>query len=468
MSAAPDLDTSPWRLPKDHIPVYPPKPKPAKGPLPLVALIPAMRRNILPTYAADAYRMEVFVRPFLGRTSIFLNHPDGIRRVLVDNAGNYRRTPATERILGPVIGQGLFLAEGDDWSFQRRTLAPAFAPRSLDIMAQTTVAVCDETLARMRARPTTAISLLHVAQEIALEVAGRSMFSTEMAGFRDELRGTFERYGASLALPSFWDLLLSRRFQSPQDLARKRFGRAWLGVIGKLVAAREAKGVHEPARDLYDLMATARDPETGRGFTAEELRDQFATFIIAGHETTALSLFWAFYMLALAPDIQDIVANEAQASAALTAPGRDATGQLPWAHAVVQESLRLYPPAFSIVRESIGADTLAGHDIPADTLVAIAPWVLHRHEKRWAEPDRFDPTRFLPGAPAPEKYSYLPFGVGPRVCIGKAFALIEASLVLAHILKHWRIELVRRRAIMPTAVVTTYPQPIPSFRLRPR
>ena len=222
----------------------------------------------------------------------------------------------------------------------------------------------------------------------------------------------------------------------------------------------------DPPRDLFDALACARDPETGRGFGDQELLDQIATFLIAGHETTALALFWSAYLLALAPEIQERAAREAAGRP--FDPQRAREAEPPLLRAVVDEALRLYPPAFTIVREAKEPDEVAGIRLAPGDLVVVAPWVLHRHRRLWVEPDRFDPRRFLPGAPPVDRFAYLPFGIGPRVCIGAQFALVEATTVLARLLARHRIELVGPGRVLPVAVVTTHPDRRPAFRLRAR
>jgi cytochrome P450 len=170
----------------------------------------------------------------------------------------------------------------------------------------------------------------------------------------------------------------------------------------------------------------------------------------------------------LAPEVQAHVAAEARGVDLSPEHAAVAFDRLPLIRAVVQEALRLYPPAFTIVRMALGRDELAGEKVPAGSLVVIAPWILHRHRKRWAHPERFDPTRFLPGAPSPDRFAYLPFGAGPRICIGAQFALMEATLVLARLVRDFRLELVGPQRVTPVAVVTTVPDRRPVFRLVPR
>ncbi|MFZ1427029.1 MAG: cytochrome P450 [Geminicoccaceae bacterium] len=449
-------------------PVVPTAPKPATEVLPLWRTILQLRRNAISTWGLPAYELEIMSRPFMGRTSFLVNQPDAIRRVLVDNHANYGRTPAGIRILRPIIGDGLFLAEGADWKHQRRTVAPAFAPRSLDVAARHIAMVAEETVAELAARPTNAVDLLRVVQRLALEVAGRSFFSQGMREHGAAVRAAFERYGAKLARPTFLDFLLPAQAPSPVDLARWWLARDFKDVLDRMIAERARTPVQDPPRDLFDVLVSARDPETGAGFSRDQLRDQIATLTVAGHETTALAMFWSCYLLCLAPAVQEQVAAEAAGIDLSPDAAAQAVDRLPLTKAVVQEALRLYPPAFTIVRMAKGADEIAGETVPAGSLVVMAPWILHRHRKRWAHPERFDPTRFVPGAPPVDRFAYLPFGIGPRVCIGAQFALIEATLVLARLLAAFRLELVGPTRVTPVAVVTTVPDRAPIFRLVPR
>ena len=448
--------------------MVPSAPKPATEVLPLWRTILQLRRNALTTWGEPAYEHDIFSRPFMGRTSFLVSHPDGIRRVLVDNHANYGRTPATIRILRPILGDGLFLAEGNAWKHQRRTMAPAFAPRSLDVAAAHIARVAEETVAGLTARGTAAVDLLRVVQRAALEIAGRSFFSQGMAEHGVALRAAFERYGAKIARPSFLDFLLPAESPSPLDAARWWFARDFKRVLDRMIAERAATPPADPPRDLFDVLVAARDPETGHGFTPDPAarpdrnagrgrpRDHGADHVLVG--------------LSAEPGARGAGAGGGRGGGGrpLARARAAAMDRLPLTRAVVQEALRLYPPAFTIVRMARGRDELVGEEVPAGSLVVMAPWILHRHRKRWAHPERFDPTRFLPGAPPPDRFAYLPFGVGPRVCIGAQFALIEATLVLARLVKEFRLEIVGPKRVTPVAVVTTVPDRAPVFRLVPR
>jgi unspecific monooxygenase len=273
-------------------------------------------------------------------------------------------------------------------------------------------------------------------------------------------------YGERLARPHVLDLLLPLSWPSPQDLARARFRKRWTQFVGMLMAERRAAGKNEgaPLNDLFDLMDAARDPETGAAFTDEQLGDQVATMILAGHETTATALFWSLYLLALDPATQEELAAEVKGASVNGALDLD---RLKFTRAVVDETMRLYPPAFLILRAAAAPDMIAGIPVKKNDIVLVAPWLLHRHEKLWQDPNAFIPSRFMTGTP-PDRFAYLPFGVGARVCIGAHFALVEATLALAKMIGAFRVDLVDREPVMPVGVVTTQPDRSPMFAITPR
>ena len=450
-------------------PLFPP-PSAGREPLPAPEFAAQMRRNVLAAFSERAFEEEVTYRRLFGRVQLTLNRPDAIRHVLIDNAENYGRSRATIRLLYPIVGYGLFLAEGEDWRVQRRTVAPSFAPRTLPMLAHHVGAVADELVATLAAEQGE-VDLLDHMHRLAIEVAGRAMFSLDMRGFAPRMRGMLREYGERLAMPSVVDIMLPAWLPAPQDFARLRFRRRWLGLIGEIVAARQAKAASLPRegdapRDLLDLMAS--DPESGRRVSRRRLADQVATMIAAGHATTAVALFWALYLVASAPAVQERIAAEAAPLDLGPEGAADALGRLVYTRAVVQESLRLYPPAYGIFRVARHADNAAGVEVPKGAVVMIAPWLLHRHRRLWTDPDLFDPTRFLPGASPPDRFAYLPFGVGPRVCIGAQFALTEASLVLSRLVQAFEIRRADSTPVTPVAAITVRPDHPPPFRLTPR
>ena len=449
--------------------VSPSRPPAPRDALSLLAFLRAIRTNALSIWPQAAYRDDIAARSFFGRMNVLVNAPEAIHRVLIDNAANYRRSPATIRILRPIAGEGLLLSEGETWRHQRRIIAPALSPRVMPILArhivETTLAHAERLAKQAHEGP---VNLLGFVQDLALEIAGRSLFSLEMHAFGGDIRGLLTEYAHRLARPHLFDMLLPPSVPTMRDLQRRQFQRRWMHLIEAIIGDRLRQSVSDDARDLFDLLRAARDPDSGERFSAEQLRDQLSTMLLAGHETTAITLFWSLTLLAMDPMEQQRVAEEVRG---VTITPDDATAALPVlvrTRAVINETLRLYPPAFAIVREAIGPDRWDGFELPRHAVVMISPWVLHRHQRYWRHPDAFDPGRFMPDSPPPPRFAFLPFGAGPRVCVGAQFALTEAVLVLAMLVQRFAFSLEAPRPVLPVAAVTTQPDHAPMFRVQSR
>jgi unspecific monooxygenase len=446
--------------------LVPPSPPRAPDGMTAFGRLMAMRESPISTWSHRAYEEDILQGRFFGRSSFILNTPDAIRHVLVDNYENYHRTPAGIRVLRPMLGEGLLISEGRAWKHQRRTLAPAFTPRAVTPLVPHMLAATDQTIAKLRAAGSAPVDLREAMQRMTLEIAGRTMFSFGMDRHGAALRDFVMEYGQRLAKPHYLDVLLPLNWPSPQDFARARFRKRWTAFVAMLMAERRAAGKNEgaPPRDLFDLMGAARDPETGEAFSDEQLGDQIATMILAGHETTATALLWSLYLLALDPATQEELAAEVQGA---SVNGALDIERLKFTRAVVDETMRLYPPAFLIARSAAGPDSIAGMPVKKNDIVLVAPWLLHRHEKLWRDPGAFMPSRFMTGTP-PDRFAYLPFGVGARVCIGAHFALVKATLALAKTIGAFRVSLIDKEPVMPVGVVTTQPDRSPMFAIAPR
>jgi unspecific monooxygenase len=458
-----EVDYLPVRR-KPLVPPYPPRAPETMGGLERMRM---MRESAIATWTQRAYEDDILQGGFFNRSSFILNTPDAIRHVLVDNYENYTRTPAGFRVLRPMLGQGLLIAEGRAWKHQRRTLAPAFTPRAVSMLVPHMLAVTDETVAMLRGKVGQPIDLHEAMRQMTLEIAGRTMFSYGMERHGPTLRDFVMEYADKLARPHVLDLALPLWFPTLQDFRRARFRKRWTKFVGMLMAERRAAGKQEgaPPRDLFELMEAARDPETGKAFSDAQLGDEVATMILAGHETTATSLFWALYLLALDPDTQDELAAEVKAQPAGVPLDVE---KLKFTRAVIEETMRLYPPAFLVARAAYGPDAVAGRPVKRNDVIIIAPWLLHRHEKLWRDPNAFIPQRFMAPNPPPDRFAYMPFGAGPRVCIGAHFAQVEATLALAKLIGEFRVELRDRIPVIPVGVVTTQPDHAPVFVIKPR
>jgi unspecific monooxygenase len=442
-------------------------PRPSHAPKDF-ALLRALRTNVLDLWPDEAFESEVFQHSFLGRKLFLLNSPEAIRHVLIENDVNYGRSPIRTRILRPIAGRGLLLSEGETWRRQRRTAAPAFAPRATPVLVRHFASAAQDGIAELEKNAGKPVDLFEHVHRWSIEIAGRSMFSLNLAKYRRDLYDHIHRYVPRLAQPYFWDVLLPMRIPSPHDLIRNRFSKSWMGLLDRIIGERLHAPPSEGPADLFDLLRSARDPETGEGFSREQLRDQVATMIVAGHETTSVAMFWALYLVASSVNVQEKLAAEVRDVDLGPDAAAEALAKLPYARAIVSETLRLYPSVFMIVRHAIGEDAIGNLDIPAGSTVMIVPWVLHRHRSHWQNPEVFDPNRFVLGAAPSPRMAYLPFGIGPRVCIGAQFAISLTTIMLASLVKAFDIGLADNTPVTPICVATARPNYRPQFRLRAR
>jgi cytochrome P450 len=381
--------------------------------------------------------------------------------VFLDNAANYRKDDLQLRILRPGLGNGLLTAEGEDWRIQRRALAPLFSPRQIAEFAPAVHRVGQAAVERMIRRREGAVADVGAAMSrLTLEVLEQTLFSQglgrEPSAFQRAVSSYFETIGRVDPL----DLLGAPAFV---PRLRRRRGRGALQFFDSAVDAiienrRELlSGGREAPRDLLTLLMSAKDPENGRGIAEPDVRANIVTFINAGHETTANALTWTFYLLSQSPEWRQRA--EADADKAFDDHGTVATEKCEILRAVFEEALRLYPPAAMLARQAIEDDKLGDVRIPAGTVVTVSPYVLHRRRGLWAHPDAFDPSRFLgEQRDRIDRFAYIPFGAGPRVCIGMAFAIQEGIVLLAHLLRAFRFDLVEGHPVMPLQRVTLRPR----------
>jgi len=342
-----------------------------------------------------------------GDHSLFVEGPDGTPIEGLYASGGAAAGISGHGAAGYLAGNGLLLSEGDDWRHQRRTIAPALAPRNMPMLARHIVSCTRDALAALTAQAGEQVDLLAAMQNLALEIAGRSMFSLEMRHYGAAMRRLITEYGRRYAQPHLFDMVLPPSIPTLRDLGRRRYQREWMNFMEEIMRARQAAPAGDAPRDLFDLLLAARDPESGEGFSQAQLRDQVATMILAGHETTAVTLFWSLVLLCGAPNEQRLVADEVRQFDITPDTAMDVLPSLVRTRAVVSEALRLYPPAFTIVRQAIGPDRAGAIAIPRGAVMMIAPWVLGRHRRLWRDPDAFDPSRFMPGARSEDDDKFL-------------------------------------------------------------
>ena len=450
----------------------PAAPVPHSKNLSTLAFILELGKNPIAAFGVRAYREPYVYQRSRLRHFLMVAHPEGIKHVLLDNAENYVKSFQVQRQLKPALGNGLVTAEDASWRFQRRTAAPMFQARQVAAFAPAMAAATEEMLTRWRTLPEDCeIDAADEMMRLTYDIISRTMFSNDVTmdyrAMSQALVTYFENVGRVDILGA---LGLPGRIPTPRRLRAWPALRFFRHEMDALISRRR-KMLNEnkdAPPDLLTLLLTARDPEGGTLFGEDEVFDNVMTFIFAGHETTANALAWTFYLLSEFPEWDVRVAREALDHMSQRIAAEDFM-HLTQSRMVIEEAMRLYPPAPLMARDSIGPDTVGGISIEAGAFVLVPIWVIHRHRGLWADPDHFDPERFAVGARDKiHRFGYLPFGGGPRICIGMGFAMQEAVIILSAIAREFRLSLKDGHPVLPMARITLRPHRGLRMRLQKR
>ena len=438
-------------MPESQTPVAVPL---ARKPLGMLKSLAAARNNVLSIIPYIATQQPV-VSGTTGVRWHMLMDPDAIRRVLLEELENYPKSDVTKNLLRPAIGESLFIAEGAHWRWQRRAAAPVFSHRNVSALAPVMSAAAEASLARIEAADKRASDIYAEMVRATFDITASVTLSGSALFSSDEVHRAIDAYIAAAGKLSLFDILgLPMWVPRPSRVMAGASLKQMKTIADDAVNSRRSAGAGD-VPDLLDLLLEGEDPETGRSMSTAELRDNLLTFIVAGHETTALTLAWAFYLCAFDQDVQDKARAEAQS----VLQGRTATAadlpNLPYCRMIIDEALRLYPPAALVSRTAQAPDTLAGREVKKGDTVMIPIYALHRNALLWDDPDAFRPKRF---AEKPQRYAYLPFGDGPRICIGASFALQEAVIILATLLAKRRFFPVQGKTPDPVMILTLRPE----------
>lgn len=428
----------------------------------------AMRRDELGMLVDAANRYGDVVRlelgPRLAHLPAFLiRRPDHVHHVLLEARDSYPKS-FDYRFLTRSLGQGLVTSEGQLWARQRRLIQPAFRHSHVLGFTEPMIEASLDTARRWEelAALRTPVDVASEMMRLALDIVGRTLFSSDLAGAVDEIspavgllvRDVVERMSSVAGLVTLSVPLLP-------TTANRRVGRALRtldAVVARLIARRRALAEDRRPADLLSALLGARDETTGEHMEDRQVRDEVMTFLIAGHETTANALAWTWYLLSTHPLVARRLRDELRSTLAGRELAAEDLDKLTYTSAVVHESMRLYPPVAAIGREAASDDEIGGYPIPARSSVLISAWVSHRNPEFWPAPEVFDPERFLPGAPEHPRLAYLPFGAGPRQCIGAAFAQQEAMVALAVLVKRFAPVLLAGQRVEPQLGVTLRPR----------
>jgi cytochrome P450 len=421
--------------------------------LPLVGNLLAFRRDRL-ALQDEAARIGPIARVRLAHIPLYMiTDADLAHAVLVDQAARFKKSVGLRRFLRPLLGDGLLTSDGETHRRHRKLLAPAFAPKRLAAYGEIMV---DETRRQLgRWQPGQRIDLAQEMMEMTLAIAGRTMFSTDVRrdapAVAEGLDLGMRAQQANLRSP----IQLGYEWPLPRHRQMRRAVKILDEVVYRLIAEGRARATDRG--DVLSILLLARDEEDGSGLTDQQVRDEVMTLLLAGHETTANALTWTWYELARNPGALDRLVAELEPFGKRTL-ATDDLAALPWNLAVIEEAMRLHPPAYMTGRETVEDITLGGHRLPKGSIVIVSIRGIHRKAAYYPEPERFRPERMLPDAKkARPRHHYLPFGAGPRVCIGSHFALLEAQLALATMVQHARLRL-----------LASHVDPEPMVTLRPR
>lgn len=440
------------------VPFIPPAPVPRTSPPSLLRSLAILYRNPLELWGVPAYTERWLTVSGIGGPLVIANDPGLVRHVLVDNQRNYRMARVRQRILRPILRDGLLTAEGETWKRTRRALAPAFTPRAIGAFAGPMLKRTEAFAERYDDGPVV-VDVARDMTQLTYDILAETLFSGEIAAKPDEFQRAVDLLFETLGRVDPLDALGAPGWFPRLTRVRGRKALAYFRtLVTETMAVRRKRMRADPDRVPHDFLTMLLAAEGPNGLTTAEVEDNVITFIGAGHETTARALAWTIYLLSQAPEERARV--EAEIDALMAAPPDPALwlDNMPATRAAFEEAMRLYPPAPSINREAIADDTYREIEIPAGAQVLVLPWILHRHRLYWDRPDAFMPSRFHPeNRDAIDRYQYLPFGAGARICIGAAFAMQEAMIALAILLSRYRFEATPECRPWPVQKLTTQP-----------
>ncbi len=438
--------------------------------LPLLGMLLAIRRDPVGVFTRSALKFgDVVYFKIASRRGYLLNNPDDVRHVLQDNARNYHKSPLYDK-LRLVLGNGLLTSEDGFWLRQRRIAQPAFHRQRMAALAGTMAGAAREAAARWEALASTsrAVDVDEEMMRLTRTVVLRTLLGSELGPFAPSIDSAWAIVNQYVG-ESFWTLGIADNLPTPRY---RRFvaARAVLRGAVDYVISQRRRAATETA-DLLSMLMSARDDETGETMTDAQLSVEVMTFLLAGQETTSLALTWTWYLLSQNPAARDRLERELDLVLDGRPPEYADIANLPYLRMVVDEAMRLYPPAWGLSRQALSDDTLGGYRLPRGWLAFVIPYALHRHPRYWPNPDVFDPERFSPEQSANRpKFVYLPFGAGPRRCIGDQFALIETHLTLATFAQQYRLHLVPGHKVDAWPLITLRPRfgmPMTVDRRRP-
>lgn len=460
-------------VPADQAPL-----PPGPGGRPLLGTVREFRQDILGTLRSwsETYGDAIRFRFFLHFHGYIFSHPGHNKRIFQENNRNYVKLPNPQNnLLVPLVGYGLLTNDGESWLRQRRLAQPAFHRRRIaefsKIMTQATAQLLENW--RGVAKRGDALDVNEAMVRLTLEIVGKSLFSVDLTREAETVGNAFtavNRQFRDFSSHPFGVWLMNATW-----LPRTRRFMGNVAILDRIVydiieeRRRLRQNESGETNDLLDLLMDARDEETGEGMDDRQLRDEVMTLMLAGHETTSNALTWTLYLLSQHPGAREELEQEVDRVLAGRIPTFDVIPQLTYTTMVLEEAMRLYPPAYAVARTAADEDIVGGYKVERGAVITLSPYLTHRHPEFWENPDRFDPQRFSPQRKAQRpRYAYIPFGGGPRMCIGNNFAMTEATLILAMIAQRFRLDHAPEHLVELEPLITLRPRHGMVMHLRQR
>ncbi|MDP2903053.1 MAG: cytochrome P450 [Methylovulum sp.] len=423
----------------DFIPPFPPRHKKDLGPL---EILKHARRDLLSIWTEDAFDRQFMVTKIINRSIFIANHPEIIRYVFLTNHANYeKKSPLMRKALEPLLGDGLFISDGDIWQKHRVLETPLFSTEQVAKYSEVMIKATEERAQSWSAiKQGGTINVLSEMGQLTAEIICRTLFGNQLGTEQAaQVVKSFAQYQAAIE-----QMDVNTFFGLP----------GWIPGLGKNKGASAAKAIHQivdnviaegiksdnKASLLAHFLRLQDKKDAQDALTKKQIRNELIVLFMAGHETTANTLAWAWYLISQCPEVERRLHDEVDSVLGNRSATFADVAKLTYTRAIIEETMRLYPPVPILSREASADDTIRKRHVPAGSIMLVVPWLLHRHKQYWDKPDHFIPERFLDDAPVkPDRFTYIPFSVGPRVCIAKYFGTVETTLCLAILARHFRL-----------------------------
>jgi cytochrome P450 len=428
------------------------------------------RRDLLSIWPEEAFRLQFMGTKIVNRWIFIANCPEVVRHVFVEKHANYeKKSPLMRKALEPLLGDGLFISDGDIWQQHRNMEAPLFTPEHVAHYSKVMIQATEERVKSWSLlKPDATLNVLPEMGQLAAEIICRTLFGNQLGA--DQAAQVVKHFADYQAAIEQMDV--STFFGLP----------SWLsGVTGmnRGAATKAAKHIHQIVDKVIAdgvksdnkecLLALMLSLQGKENVSTQQIRNELIVLFMAGHETTANTLAWAWYLISQCPDVERRLHEEVDQVLGSRSATFDDFSKLTYTRAIIEETMRLYPPVPILSREASANDTIRNRAIPAGSIMLVVPWLLHRHQLYWDKPDHFIPERFLPDATVkPRKFAYIPFSVGPRVCLAKHFGTVETTLCLAILARHFRLRVPEGQVVSHECRLTLRPKNNLPMQITPR